>query len=388
MCEKYRNQYQWHHTENALAFVAMFVTKTIGYHRENLHEFFLKNTCFATEKYDGTNIAKDDKGQVYSRRLMIDDKDEEFLDTNLRKVREANIAQFRNRLLEVGGLDANIVSNCVVYGEFICNAYYDYSSRSIIGDWKVFGAAVEVKRDANENMEKLIKSGFAAAIKSSNKHHIQLFINDKFVEVAKSVNLDVAEIKGNNESIAKVVEKNKDDMKKGLLEGVVLTIHDNGYKVIKWKGAQEYQPIAVEKFLTANERIQKEDVVENLKTMFGYFHEVITDISENKHAIRMAKKTKHNIEKDKSKPNHGKQYLTNLGKEMIHQGILHSQKKFDSVEKYQKNGGIEEYVNNLIKEVKKHLAEEKSDVGQEDENINAFVTHKVNAVIKSQLKTE
>ena len=99
----------------------------------------------------------------------------------------------------------------------------------------------------------------------------------------------------------------------------------------------------------------------------------------------MAKKTKQKLEKDKSKPSQGKKYLTNLDKEIIHQGIFHSQKKFDSVEEYQKKGDIEEYTKNLVMEVKKHLAEEKSDFEQVDEKINGFITHKVNAVIKSQL---
>ena len=36
-------------------------------------------------------------------------------------------------------------------------------------------------------------------------------------------------------------------------------------------------------------------------------------------------------------------------------------------------------------EVKKHFAEEKNETEPIDENIGTFITHKVNAVIKSQL---
>ena len=169
-------------------------------------------------------------------------------------------------MTEVADLDESVVNRVVVYGEFIVNARYDYIQRAIIGDWKVFGAGVEVKRDAAETLDKLLKAGFAAAIKTSNKHVIQLFMNEKFVEVAKDVNLDIPRNTGNNEAIAKVIEKSKDDMKKGLLEGVVLTLNDNGYKVLKWKGAQEYQPVAVEKALIANEKVQKADVEQDLKT--------------------------------------------------------------------------------------------------------------------------
>ena len=369
------NENQWEHTENALTYWAMKVTKLIDYHKESLDDFFNKNLCYATEKYDGTNVAKDDRGQVYSRRLQIDDDAEEFIDTNLKKIRDANIADFRSRLQEVAEVDEGIVSRCIVYGELICNKYYDYVERDIVGDWKVFGAAVLVKRDPTDTLDKLLKAGFAAAIKSSNKHLIQLFINEKFVEVAKYVKLDVPEQRGINESIAKVIENNKDAMKKGLLEGLVFTINDSGYNVVKWKGAQEYQPVAVEKLIIANNK--------EFKTTFRYVHEVTTNISENKNAIKMTKKKKQKTEK--AGAGTGKKYLSNLDKEIIQHGILHSQKKFDSLEEYAKKGEVEEYKNILVMEVKKHYAEEKGETEEIDETFVTFINHKVGAVIKGQL---
>ena len=380
------NENQWEHTENALTYWATKVTKLIDYHKESLDDFFNKNLCYATEKYDGTNVAKDDRGQVYSRRLQIDDDAEEFIDTNLKKIRDANIADFRSRLQEVAEVDEAIVSRCIVYGELICNKYYDYVERDIVGDWKVFGAAVLVKKDPTETLDKFLEAGFAAAIKSSNKHLIQLFINEKFVEVAKHVKLDVPEQRGINESIAKVIENNKDAMKKGLLEGLVFTINDSGYNVVKWKGAQEYQPVAVEKLIIANNKIQNEDLKEELKTTFRYIHEVTTDISENKNAIKMAKKKKQKTEKvGTAAKGTGKKYLSNLDKEIIQHGILHSQKKFDSLEEYAKKGKVEEYKNILVMEVKKHYAEEKGETEEIDETFVTFINHKVGAVIKGQL---
>jgi len=386
MTDKKFSQYQWEHTENALTFFAMIVNKMIGYHRDSLHQVFLQQSCFATEKFDGTNVAKDDAGQIYSRRLLIDDASDTFIDTDLKKVKEANIKAFRNILVEVAGLDDAIVNKVVVYGEFICNDYYDYKQRSIIGSWKVFGAAVEVKSDVNETFEKLLEAGFAAAKKSSNKHHIQLYNNNKFVEVASAAKLDIPENKGKDKCVANVIEDNKDDMKKGVIEGIVFTINNNGYKVIKWKGAQEYQPVAVEKVLLANDLIQKEDIHIGLKTMFKCIHEVITDISENKLAIKMSKKAKQKTEKDQLAQKQGKKHLTNLDKEMIHHGILHSQKKFDSIQQYQSKGEIEEYTKYLVDEVKKHLAEEKSDFEQIDDKIVNFITYKVKDVIAMQMK--
>ena len=356
-----------------------------------IYDLFLNKPCFATEKYDGTNIAKDDGGQIYSRRLLIGEGQEEFLDTNLKKVKEANVLDFRNMFLDSAEVDITNVIKFVSYGEFICNQYYDYPKRAIVGDWKVFGAIIEVKQKPEENLEKMLNSGFAACIKSSNKHHIQIFLNEKFVEVARSVGIDVPDYKGNDESIAEVIAKNKDDMKKGKVEGLIFTIHDYefGYKVVKWKGAQEYQPIANEKAEEANALIQKEDVKDELKTAFASVAEIITDLSENKKAQQKAKKSKKIQEKDKQpRLTAGKKYMTNRDKELIQDGIIHSQKNFDKLDTYEKKGEIDAYSENLVKEVTKHLAEENPNFKDIDDNIVSFIRHKVNAVVKSQLAND
>ena len=83
-------------------------------------------------------------------------------------------------------------------------------------DWKVFLALLETKIDAKETeTDMLTKSGFAAAIKSSNEHHIQLLTNDKMVEVAKSVNFDVSEKKEYTETYYyyNVIEKRTEEMR-------------------------------------------------------------------------------------------------------------------------------------------------------------------------------
>ena len=51
---------------------------------------------------------------------------------------------------------------------------------------------------------------------------------------------------------------------------------------------------------------------------------------------------------------------------------------------------LEEYINTLVKEVRRHLAEEKSTFEEvdEDDNIMTYITNKVNAVIRSQIATK
>ena len=75
-----------------------------------------------------------------------------------------------------------------------------------------------------------------------------------------------------------------------------------------------------------------------------------------------------------------------MDKTIIEHGVAHSQKKFDCVEEYMKKDMLEEYIDIIVKEVRKHLAEEKGDFdGVDDEdNILAFIRHKVDAIIRSE----
>ena len=73
-------------------------------------------------------------------------------------------------------------------------------------------------------------------------------------------------------------------MKKGEIEGIILTLKDNdGYKICKWKGPQEYQPSIHKRFLEANNSIIQPDnsVSERVKFIFNIVAEVILDTSQN-----------------------------------------------------------------------------------------------------------
>jgi hypothetical protein len=365
--------------------------------KDNPNKLFLETPCFVTEKFDGTNIAKDDLGQIYSRRFPLEEGQDTFIKTSLKKVKDANIVMFRDMLIEAGGLDAEGIKKCVVYGEFICNAFYDYSARGIIGDWKVFGAKLEVKIEGVVTGKKLAEAGFAVPNHTSNPNQVRIFPNEKFFELAKQAKLDVPNIKSKNENIAKVVAMNKEDMRKGLVEGLIMTIcqEETGFKVIKWKGTQEFQPHAHANFLEANIKIQKSESEDVVKKAFLDITEVIKDTSENKLAQRLMKKTgalpdkEKKVKKDKKVETKNGKYLTALDKEIILQGIHHSQKKFDSVEEYQKRGekATDEYTTNLIQEVRKHLAEENTNFVDidNDNSVMGFIGYKVKSVIKTQL---
>ena len=46
MSDELKNQFLWDHHENALTFLTYIVEKSITYHEDRLHDFFLKTRCF------------------------------------------------------------------------------------------------------------------------------------------------------------------------------------------------------------------------------------------------------------------------------------------------------------------------------------------------------
>ena len=64
MAEK--NEFEWEHTPIFLD----YLTRLAQEKPDTLCDLF-QQKCFATEKLDGTNVSKDDKGVIYSKRTVI-----------------------------------------------------------------------------------------------------------------------------------------------------------------------------------------------------------------------------------------------------------------------------------------------------------------------------
>merc|ERR1719193_1169599 len=203
-----KNEYQWASTENALAFINMLVVKNKL--KQDPEKVFLETPCFVTEKYDGTNLANDDAGIIYSRRFALGEDEEEFIKTSLKKVRDADIKKFKEVLVECSGLNPDNIEKIIVYGEFICNHLYDYEKRGIIGAWKVFGVKMEVKEDGPSILTKLRELGFAVPRRShGGPNQVKIYGCVKLFEIAKQAGLDVPDVRGVDVSFVKMVEMNK-----------------------------------------------------------------------------------------------------------------------------------------------------------------------------------
>ena len=395
---------------------------------EELEEIFLKTPTFATEKLDGTNIAKDNTGQVYSRRLELGPADSHFLKTPLTQVREADIEMFRQNLCLTLGLEEERMERVLVYGELMCNSYYDYRDRGLHADWRVFGACLVVRpRDKEDILQALMKEDFSSEPLSGNS--IQILPCPRLFEVALASGLKVVPVMAENKTLAQIITDNQTLMKMGRMEGIIFTIHSTkfGFNILKWKGkylnyvnldaksnklkfsiwfrmncnqyyrvpffvppydnslllnriiiflagAHEHQTNALNQVSEARDKLEKISSNKELNKVFDILGAVLIDTEEN---IQIQKKKQGPVKKRKGKTPSDK-YLTQEDINIIINGVQHSQTKFDCIENYERKT----YLSLLKTEVRRHFIEEKNitDKFTENDNVIKFISAMVEKI--------
>ena len=377
------HHYQWGKTANALNdFCNLYDKQPDDDLNERLEKALIDDQkVFATEKLDGTNVAKDECGQMYGRRCYIGQESVLYLKTSLRKVLQADVAKLKLVLCQEAGMREQQIEKILVYGELVCNTRYDYKERNLVGDWRVFGAMLCIgKGTMPELFGKLMEAGFAVT-NDSEEGKIWIYPCSKFFFCVTQCGMETVNVKANGASIVQIVTDNWEDMQRGKLEGIVFTTPsaDGSYKVIKWKGAQEYQPSGelMIKDVFAN------SVTKQISDPLKMFYKNLADVAlagPEKNPLVLKKSRKLEANKKDKTDRHG-DGLRLEDKKFIDLGIYHSMKKFDDVNTWLKNGStIEAYIKILQDETKKHYAEEKSSNKIED-NVTAFINARVAKIV-------
>ena len=377
------HHYQWGKTANALNdFCNLYDKQPDDDLNERLEKALIDDQkVFATEKLDGTNVAKDECGQMYGRRCYIGQESVLYLKTSLRKVLQADVAKLKLVLCQEAGMREQQIEKILVYGELVCNTRYDYKERNLVGDWRVFGAMLCIgKETMPELFGKLMEAGFAVS-NDSEEGKIWIYPCSKFFFCVTQCGMETVNVKANGASIVQIVTDNWEDMQRGKLEGIVFTTPsaDGSYKVIKWKGAQEYQPSGelMIKDVFAN------SVTKQISDPLKMFYKNLADVAlagPEKNPLVLKKSRKLEANKKDKTDRHG-DGLRLEDKKFIDLGIYHSMKKFDDVNTWLKNGStIEAYIKILQDETKKHYAEEKSSNKIED-NVTAFINARVAQIV-------
>ena len=395
------HNYQWGQTNNALNIFSSYYSYTRDPSREafghdKLREIILETPAVATEKLDGTNVGKDDEGNIYGRRLLIDKDKTSYQRVSLDKVKTADICKVKMEICKVLKIDETELRKFLVFGELICNKAYDYVERDLLSSWKVFGAMIEaVPVKAKYIFQKLLDNHFAVSLDTETK--LRIFPCKQFFTVASQCGLEVADIKGEDKSLGGIVSEHTEEMRRGLLEGIVFTLFNRSsgqHYLVKWKGAQEHQPTAHEALAEVISLLEADtEVGEEVSTFYRNLHEVAQADScvnekvkenelnkSNKKAKNQTKKQSNGEQKNKTERHVGKNDM-----KLIVDGVYHSMKKFDDLEVYKENGdeGIQNYITILQEESRRHFIEEKHimDNFTEDDEVIKFINATVTKIV-------
>jgi len=349
---------QWGHTEHAGRFCGSLITEKLEdrHNGKEILEILTKNPAYGTEKFDGTNVGKcSETGQLFGRRILIENGTDKYVGTSLEKVKEADVEGFRIQLLKTAQVrDLSKAGKLIMYGELMCNDKYGYGEKGLVGNWLIFGAILEDKSNGDGGLlQKLLEAGYAVR-GTFSKECIQIFLNEKFVKIADQLGILCAPRLGCGETIADIVKENKDFMKTGDCEGVVISFGSKelGFRLVKWKGAHEEQPASNEEVKMAIKKLNSAEVIEYveqldfIKDVFKHFNEVIEETSKNKKCVR--KKGKKENKQDKESQKH-----KNMKDNVINFAIKSAMTKFDIPEAYAAKGeeGKDHYVGMVTGEV-------------------------------------
>ena len=231
----------------------------------------------------------------------------------------------------------------------------------------ILSAIVEDNTENKCVLEKLVNAGYAARRKEDEEgcfsNQIQIFMNEKLYMLAKQVGLMVAPKAGEARTIDKIVRENKEWMKKGEGEGIVMTVGsaEEGFRIVKWKGAHEPQYNSDESVKNAVEKLQGMEVANEVRDLFKDLEEVIDETSGNKRLLEESTKKKVKKEKPKFMD---KKKLEKIKETTINFAIKSALTKFDSPKVYIEKGenATEEFITMITDEVVNDIKE----VGEEE----------------------
>ena len=111
------NPHQWGQTRNALSLIIELV-KNRKSEFQDVTKYLMEDEFTYMEKFDGTNIAKDKNGCIYTRRTKLDEYVKDFIGTSLENVKKIDVKGFHELVCDIVG---ERVKNTIVFGELICN---------------------------------------------------------------------------------------------------------------------------------------------------------------------------------------------------------------------------------------------------------------------------
>jgi hypothetical protein len=160
--EQPKNNIQW----ASIPLLIPFMLNTYLFPRPKLASILFETPAQATQKYDGTNVGKDERGVMYGRTLQIAESVGAYQKTSLDDVKKLDANAVKRAICERAKLEPTLIDCFCLYGELMCNkSLYNYAAEKLGNTHQLFGAMI---RPANgdlktlqEILSKLTQAGFA-----------------------------------------------------------------------------------------------------------------------------------------------------------------------------------------------------------------------------------
>ena len=284
------NPHQWGKTRNALSWIIELVKNRKSKFRD-VTKYLMEEEFTYMEKFDGTNIAKDKNGCIYTRRTQLDRNVNEFIGTSLENVKKIDVKSFHDLMSDIVG---DGVKNTIVFGELMCNNnIHDYTERGMNARWIMFGCimVLEDENNLSKYIEQLRDNGFVVKKRTEKSGEICIYLNEKLAGIFEKLGYDCKMEMLKRSTIFDMVKKNKMKIMHGEVEGVVILTDlevFTGY--LKWKGAHYKQPSFEREIKMVNDSVQNnKNYQEDIKMLYGWFVEIFDDVTQNPYCKEIKK---------------------------------------------------------------------------------------------------
>ena len=114
--------------------------------KEKLNQAIFETSVFATIKFDGTNVGRDETGLMYGRNKTIKAGTKAYQKAPLANVEKIDTVAIKKELLAQTGISEDAIQTIVVYGELMCNkGLYRYDEDNLFGTCPILGAMLKPK---------------------------------------------------------------------------------------------------------------------------------------------------------------------------------------------------------------------------------------------------
>lgn len=218
--------------------------------RDQLNDALFNTQIYASVKYDGTNVGRDETGLMYGRNKTIKAGTKSYQKTSLDKVEKINTAAIKAELVAQTGIPVEAIETLVVYGELMCNKdLFRYNEENLFGTCPVFGAMIKASSNdvISSIADKLGKANFACKVRSSvedgaepgdnESMFVMIVMNQTWKDLITKIGLPTVPAADGMGTFYELVIKNYNFMVNGNAEGLIIVSPSSGpdVQVSKWK---------------------------------------------------------------------------------------------------------------------------------------------------------